>query len=146
GRSPTERAVFNTGFSYLFGTLGGSLYGLKSGLTSVPNSKLRVKVNSVLNHAGRYGSKAGNAMAAVCLLYSAYDGLIEYSPAAVIQDAEPAGPAAAAALAGLHYKSTTSPRVAALAGAIGAGGVLATYGAGRVGAGYQFGSKGFLWF
>ena len=148
GRSPWEKTVFNTGASYLVGTIGGSLYGLKTGLQSVPGASMRVRSNAVLNHAGRYGSKAGNAMGAVCLIYSMYEALIDNTPVGTATDAlniEPVNPALAALLAGAHYKSTAGPRVALLAGTIGAGAVGATYLGSKVSP-YAFGSRGFLFF
>jgi len=88
-------------------------------------------------------------MGAVCLLFSLYEGIVDNTPVTSITSAanvdEWANPMLAAAGAGMHYKSSAGPRVAALAGAIGAGAVGATYVTSKFGPfGYQFGNKGFL--
>ena len=65
----------NTGMSYLIGIGGGGIYGLTRGLTSTPSTKFKVQLNSILNHCGRYGSKAGNTLGVISVLYSLYEGL-----------------------------------------------------------------------
>jgi hypothetical protein len=65
----------NTGMCYLLGIGGGGLYGLQRGIALTPSSKFKVQVNSVLNHCGRYGSKAGNTVGVFAVLYSLYEGL-----------------------------------------------------------------------
>jgi hypothetical protein len=50
-------------------------YGLQRGIASTPSSKFKVQLNSVLNHCGRYGSKAGNTFGVFAVLYSLYEGL-----------------------------------------------------------------------
>ena len=40
GRSSWEKTVFNTGASYLMGTIGGALYGVKTGALSVPGERI----------------------------------------------------------------------------------------------------------
>ena len=51
------------------------LYGLQRGIVSTPSSKFKVKLNSVLNHSGRYGSRVGNTLGVFAVLYSLYEGL-----------------------------------------------------------------------
>ena len=80
---PKGRGVFstmcaNSGLSYLLGIGGGGLYGFRQGLAATPSSRFRVQVNSILNHSGRYGSRAGNAMGVFAVLYSLYEGLADH--------------------------------------------------------------------
>ena len=129
------------------GTLGGGLYGVKTGLSSVPNSRFKVKVNALLNHGGRGASRAGNAIGCVAMLYSLTEGLLDKSD---IEDYSPVNspalnPALASFLAGLAYKSTAGPRVAALAGCIGAGTVAGTYGITTL-TGMKFANTNFMFF
>ena len=67
----------NSGTCYLMGIVSGGLYGLQKGITSTQSSKFKVKVNSVLNNAGRYGSRAGNSLGVVAVMYSLYEGLAD---------------------------------------------------------------------
>lgn len=65
----------NTGLSYVLGISAGGLFGLQKGITSTPSSKLKVQVNSVLNHCGRHGSKFGNTFGVFAVVYSLYEGI-----------------------------------------------------------------------
>ena len=67
----------NSGISYLGGVIVGGVYGLQEGLRNTPSSRWKVKLNSVLNHCGRYGSQVGNMMGATAILYSLYEGLAD---------------------------------------------------------------------
>ncbi len=67
----------NSGISYILGVTLGGLYGLQEGLRNTPSTRWKVKLNSVLNHCGRYGSGVGNAMGATAILYSLYEGLAD---------------------------------------------------------------------
>lgn len=67
----------NSGISYMLGVTIGGLYGLKEGLAKTPSSRFKVKLNSVLNHCGRYGSTLGNMMGSTAILYSLYEGLAD---------------------------------------------------------------------
>jgi import inner membrane translocase subunit TIM23 len=58
----------------MLGTFGGGLYGLREGVRHSPSSRFRVKLNSILNHCGRYGSRWGNSLGVVAILYSIYEG------------------------------------------------------------------------
>ena len=75
GRGIVVTMFANTGMSYLLGIAGGGVYGLAKGLSSTPSTKFKVQLNSILNHCGRYGSKAGNTLGVVSVLYSLYEGL-----------------------------------------------------------------------
>ena len=75
GRGVVVTMFANAGMAYLMGITGGGFYGLRKGIASTPSTKLRVQINSVLNHCGRYGSKAGNTLGVFAVLYSLYEGL-----------------------------------------------------------------------
>lgn len=75
GRGMVTTMFANAGVSYLMGITAGGIYGLQKGISSTPSSKLKVQINSVLNHCGRYGSKAGNSFGVVAVLYSLYEGI-----------------------------------------------------------------------
>ena len=75
GRGLVVTMFANSGVCYLLGIAGGGLYGFQKGLSSTPSSKFRVQVNSILNHCGRYGSRAGNTLGVFAVLYSLYEGI-----------------------------------------------------------------------
>ena len=75
GRGIVVTMFANTGMSYLIGIGGGGIYGLSRGLYSTPSTKFKVQLNSILNHCGRYGSKAGNTLGVISVMYSLYEGL-----------------------------------------------------------------------
>ena len=55
----------------------GGLYGLREGLTNTPSSRFKVKLNSVLNHCGRHGSRAGNVLGVMSVMFSLYQGVAD---------------------------------------------------------------------
>jgi hypothetical protein len=77
GRGLGVTMFANAGVSYLLGIAGGGIYGFQKGISSTPSSKFKVQVNSVLNHCGRYGSKAGNSMGVFAVMYSLYEGVFD---------------------------------------------------------------------
>jgi hypothetical protein len=77
GRGVVSTMFTNSGISYLLGVTTGGVYGLQEGLRNTPSSRWKVKLNSVLNHCGRYGSQVGNMMGATAILYSLYEGLAD---------------------------------------------------------------------
>ena len=77
GRGIMVTMFANAGMSYLMGIAGGGMYGFRQGLASTPSTRFRVQLNSVLNHCGRYGSRAGNTMGVFAVLYSLYEGLAD---------------------------------------------------------------------
>jgi hypothetical protein len=77
GRGIVVTMFANTGMSYLIGTGAGGIYGFKQGLAATPSNRFRVQLNSVLNHSGRYGSKAGNTLGVFAILYSLAEGLAD---------------------------------------------------------------------
>ena len=74
GRGIIVTMFANAGTSYLLGITGGGLYGLREGLIHSPSSRFRVKLNSILNHCGRHGSRWGNTLGVISILYSLYEG------------------------------------------------------------------------
>ena len=77
GRGIVSTMFTNSGISYMLGVTLGGLYGLREGLAKTPSSRFKVKLNSVLNNCGRYGSSVGNMMGATAILYSLYEGLAD---------------------------------------------------------------------
>uniref|UniRef100_A0A7S2A8S9 Mitochondrial import inner membrane translocase subunit TIM23 n=2 Tax=Trieres chinensis TaxID=1514140 RepID=A0A7S2A8S9_TRICV len=144
GRGVVVTMFANAGVSYLMGIFGGGLYGLREGLTQTPSSRFKVKLNSVLNHCGRHGSRAGNVLGVLSVMYSLYEGLADhYEVENYTGPIQPASQPLAAFLTGATYYSRAGPRVAALAGTIGLGTVGVTYGV--YGAlGIPYGSRGYL--
>lgn len=143
GRGIIVTMFANSGVCYLLGIAGGGLYGFQKGLTSTPSSKFRVQVNSILNHCGRYGSKAGNTLGVFAVLYSLYEGLGDKLELEQHTGVDSLSPPFAAAMTGATYYAPSGLRVAALGGAIGLGAVGATY-AGYTAIGKPYGSQGFL--
>lgn len=77
GRGIVVTMFANAGTSYLMGITAGGLYGFRQGLQATPNTRFRVQLNSILNHCGRYGSRAGNTLGVFSVLYSLYEGLAD---------------------------------------------------------------------
>jgi len=145
GRGTVVTMFANSGMCYLAGIAGGGIYGLQKGLASTTSSKFKVKVNSVLNNAGRYGSRTGNSLGVFAVIYSLYEGLGDNLEIDRYTGIESSAPPFAAMMTGITYFAPTGLRVAALGGAIGFGAVGATY-AGYAALGKPVGSAGFMWF
>ena len=62
GRPTHERMFGYSGSMFLTGLVAGGVYGAQNGLRSSPSKKFWIKLNSLMNGAGRYGSKCGNNM------------------------------------------------------------------------------------
>ena len=77
-RGTTTVMFANAGLSYMLGTLGGGLYGFQEGLKKTPSNRLKVKVNSVLNHSSRHGSRVGNMFGVLSVFYSLYEATGDY--------------------------------------------------------------------
>lgn len=78
GRGVVTTMFANCGAAYMMGIAGGGVYGLRTGLQSTPSSRFKVKLNSVLNHCGRYGSRTGNTLGVFSVMYSLYEGLADH--------------------------------------------------------------------
>lgn len=146
GRGITTTMFANTGLAYLLGIVGGGFYGLREGLQNTPSNRFRVKLNSVLNHCSRHGSRVGNMMGVLSIGYSLFEGAADHFEIdQYTGPVQPVGPALAAFATGATYKIQAGPRVAGLAGAIGLGCVGVTYTAYSV-LGIPYGQKGWLFF
>uniref|UniRef100_A0A7S1Y156 Mitochondrial import inner membrane translocase subunit TIM23 n=1 Tax=Grammatophora oceanica TaxID=210454 RepID=A0A7S1Y156_9STRA len=146
GRGIIVTMFANAGMSYLMGTFAGGAYGLREGFLHSPSQRFRVKLNSILNHCGRHGSRWGNALGVVSILYSIYEGTADnYEIDRYTGPVQPAAPGVAAFLTGATYYASAGPRVAALAGTIGVGAVCGTYLC-YTALGIPYGSRGFLFF
>jgi hypothetical protein len=75
GRGIATTMFANSGMSYLMGISMGGVYGIRQGLAATPSSRFRVQVNSILNHSGRYGSRAGNSLGTFAVMYTLFEGL-----------------------------------------------------------------------
>mmetsp|Transcript_986 Transcript_986/g.2350 ORF Transcript_986/g.2350 Transcript_986/m.2350 type:complete len:219 (-) Transcript_986:321-977(-) len=115
-----ERMCYNSGIAYLGGIALGGSFGVVNGLRTAPSSKFKIRVNSILNKSGRYGSRFGNALGALAMMYSCIEAFTETMH---IEDYvggdEFVNPVLAATLTGLLYKCTQGPKTMALAGIIG---------------------------
>jgi len=151
-RSIATLMFANTGGAYLIGIGLGGLYGFREGLVSTPSTKPKVRLNSVLNHCGRYGSRYGNSLGTLSIFYSLYEGFADYvdleEKLMLHRIGNPslekmASPAFAAFMTGATYFAPSGPRVAALAGSIGFATVGATY-VGYYAMGIPYGFANFL--
>ena len=69
-RPAMERMVYNTGISYLAGTFLGASYGILHGLRNSPSPRMRIRINTVLNGMTSHGSRTGNAIGVLAIMYS----------------------------------------------------------------------------
>lgn len=146
GRGFTSIMFGNAGLSYLIGTVGGGVYGFREGLINTPSERFRIKLNSVLNHCSRHGSRVGNILGVWSVLYSFYETIADQLDVdSYTGPIQPAGPALSAFMTGVTYKAQAGPRVAGLAGAIGLGAVGVTYTAYSL-LGIPYGQKGYVFF
>lgn len=146
GRGVVVTMFANAGMCYMLGIGAGGMYGLQRGIVSTPSSKFKVKLNSVLNHSGRYGSRVGNTLGVFAVLYSLYEGLGDHLELDRYTGFDSTSPPVAAALTGMTYYGPAGIRVATLGGTIGFGAVSATYAAYHFLLNKPFGQYGFLWF
>lgn len=77
GRGIVVTMFANSGMAYLVGIGAGGMYGFRQGLSATPSTRFRVQLNSVLNHCGRYGSRAGNTLGVFAVLYSLFEGFAD---------------------------------------------------------------------
>jgi len=146
GRGIVVTMFANAGVAYLIGTFGGGMYGLQEGFRQSPSTRFRVKLNSILNHSGRFGSRWGNGLGVVAILYSLYEGVADqFDIDAYTGPIQPAAPIFAGFMTGATFYGAAGPRVALLAGSLGCGAVGATY-IGYSVLGIPYGSRGFLFF
>ena len=130
GRNWAETMFSYCGSAYLAGTFGGGAMGVVEGLRSAPSSRMRIVMNSVMNGAGKRGSRAGNALGCLALMYSGLETLVDKADTDLKLDLpEQANSVLAGMATGLVYKSAAGPRAALLASAIGGAAVGASFGA-----------------
>lgn len=128
GRPWNEKMFGYAGSSFLTGLTVGGVYGAHKGLKQAPSPKFWIRLNSFMNGAGRYGSKWGNNMAMVALIYSINESIAEsYDVAGQLNLPLAANNAFGGFATGLFYKCTAAPRTAALAGVIGGVGGYGLY-------------------
>jgi import inner membrane translocase subunit TIM23 len=77
GRGLMQTMFANAGLSYLLGTVGGGVYGFQEGLKHTPSHRFRIKLNSVLNHCSRHGSRVGNMLGVWSVLYTFYENMAD---------------------------------------------------------------------
>jgi import inner membrane translocase subunit TIM23 len=78
GRGVMVTMFANAGTCYLTGISVGGSYGTFKGIKETPSPKFKVKLNSVLNQSGRYGSLYGNMLGSAAVLYSLYQGACDH--------------------------------------------------------------------
>eukprot|EP00941_MAST-03F_sp_MAST-3F-sp1_P005156 g5156.t1 len=122
-RSWNERMVYNTGISYLCGLALGGLQGAYTGATSSPSKRWKIRRNTFMNHTGRSGSRAGNALGTLALMFSLVEAQLDYLEVDRRVGSDSVAPVMAAAMTGAIYKCTKGPKVATLA-ALMAGSVM----------------------
>ena len=127
GRPYYEKLFYNAGLAYMAGSFGGAVFGAFRGLQSAPSDKFRVRVNGLLNGAGKFGSRGGNGMGVLALYYTTAEqlvnmsGLEEYHDGGVVVNQALAG-----FISGCLYKGTKRPTTIALAGVLGGGLITAS--------------------
>ncbi|KAG9411418.1 hypothetical protein AC1031_017058 [Aphanomyces cochlioides] len=120
GRGFHERATHTIGMAYFGGILAGGAYGVVEGVRNAPSNKLKVRLNSLFNAAGHRGSRAGNALGILALMYSSVQELADTVELDRFVLLDKAVPVLAAGATGMLYKSTAGTRPMLMAGAIGA--------------------------
>ena len=70
GRGTVERMFLYSGSSYLTGILTGGVWGGRVGWKTAPSPRFWLRLNSVMNGAGKLGSKWGNNTGVFALMYS----------------------------------------------------------------------------
>ena len=102
-RSAGERLQYHVGCAYLTGLLGGGSAGLVQGLRESAGERRSIRINSVLNAAGRKGPGLANSLGCVAMMCSIFES-IAYNARGTDDLLNPAG---AAALTGTLYKITS---------------------------------------
>ena len=72
-----ERCALNTGIVFISGWGIGSVTGFANGIRKSPSRRMKIVMNSGLNHAGRAGVKYGNMLACLTLYFSAFQELAD---------------------------------------------------------------------
>ena len=130
-RDWTSRMFLNTGGVYLFGIATAGLYGAGEGWRKAAGMKGKIRLNSLLNHSAMRGSRLGNALGVLAVIFSGVEALADkYHVADLVGGHEWASPISAAVATGALYRCTHGPKAMALAGLTGGVfvGVMATAG------------------
>jgi import inner membrane translocase subunit TIM23 len=123
GRDVFSRMAYDTGLAWGLGIVGGGSLGVIQGVRAAPSSNSRVMLNSVLNASGKGGSRAGNALGVLTILYVSAEWVtekVERETIGSLPFSDTLVPTIAGGVMGTLYKSTKGPKTAALAGVIGA--------------------------
>ncbi|KAL5506858.1 hypothetical protein EMCRGX_G008608 [Ephydatia muelleri] len=116
-KSWNEKMFDRTGTSYLAGMALGGVWGLAEGLKHSEARTYRLRMNSILNGCTRRGPFLGNNLAVLALMYSSTESLVGH----LRGQEDTLNSVAAAAVAGVLYKSTAGVRPMLVAGAVGCG-------------------------
>lgn len=138
-KSGTEQLTYLAGSSYLTGAVIGGSRGFYDAMRASAGKGAKLKLNAVLNGAGKRGAALANTFGALALAFSLSESaLYNYT-----SDETLGNYAAAGAAAGALFKSTRGPRTAAVWAAAGAVTALGTVWASREGY-YGRGLQGIL--
>lgn len=138
-KSGAEQLTFLAGSSYLTGAVVGGSRGFYEAMRASAGKTTKLRLNAVLNGAGKRGAAMANAFGVLALGFSLSESAIyNYT-----NDETLGNYAFAGAIAGGIFKSTRGPRVAALWAAAGAVTALGTVYASREGY-YGRGLQGIL--
>uniref|UniRef100_A0AAV1UP60 Mitochondrial import inner membrane translocase subunit tim23 n=1 Tax=Peronospora matthiolae TaxID=2874970 RepID=A0AAV1UP60_9STRA len=121
GRPFMEQMSGSCGTAYFSGILGGGAYGAMQGFSRSPSTKFKIRMNSLMNGAATRGSKAGNALGCLAMIYKAFEFVADSAEIENIVKLDQVTPILASAATGVFYKSTAGPKAMVLAGALGAG-------------------------
>lgn len=128
-KSPAEQLTFLTGSSYLSGIIAGTSMGLAQAIPESAGKPTRLRVNAVLNAVSKRSTSLGNSFGVLALAFSLSESaLYNYT-----HDETLTNYAAAGAMAGAIFKSTSGIRPVAMWGVGGACFALATVYASRKG-------------
>ncbi|KAJ3106420.1 Mitochondrial import inner membrane translocase subunit tim23 [Phlyctochytrium planicorne] len=122
-RTVYDKLNYGTGVAYVFGLSVGGMYGAIRGLQIAPGNSYKIRVNSLLNTATRYGPWAANSLGILTMGWALTDNLMQ----SVRGVSDYYNHISAAFLTGLIFKSTAGIRPALLAGSIMAS-VVSLYG------------------
>jgi len=128
GRSTEGQIFFNVGCVWLAGMVGGGMYGLQEGWRTAAAPSFRIRMNSVLNAAGKrgnmYATRLGSGMFVYCMSDMAVANIPELtglSNFGIELNKEYGEPAASGFVAGAAYACMRGPRAAVIAGGLGMG-------------------------
>ncbi|KAJ0406374.1 hypothetical protein P43SY_006982 [Pythium insidiosum] len=121
GRPFLEQVNASCGTAYFTGIIGGGLFGAAQGFARSPSPKFKIRMNSLLNGAGLRGSKAGNALGCLAMIYKGFEYVADTVELERYAKFDQVTPILASAATGVFYKSTAGPKAMVLAGALGAG-------------------------